>query len=207
LTSRQLRPAVDKLGAVRVNAADPSGRQMWEIHRLVARVHPGRRRGRVMAWVALVAIVGSVVVGDRRDDGMPGALLLILGLVAGYAALRTTDRGWAWAAARRWTRTWPPGPWQIRVDPAGIECAIADQSYSHGWSQVTEVVEGDAAIVFVTGATRRGVRFVSVPGEQLSSTDRASIRRWAETAPGDRPWTTIPGPRPPRRLRVSSTPG
>ena len=77
-----------------------------------------------------MAIVAFVVVSERRGDGLPVALLLVLGLLAVYAALRTTDRGWAWAAARR----------------------------------------------------------------------------WAETA-RDRPWTTIPGPRPPRRLRVSSTPG
>jgi len=198
---------VDKSGAVRVDATDPSGRQMWEIYRLVARVHPGRRRGRAVARVTLVAIVAFVVASERWGDGVPGALLLILGLVAAYAALRTTDRGWAWAAARRWARTSPPGPWQIRVDPSGIECAVADQSLAHGWSKVTRVVEGDAAIVFVMGATRRRVPFVSVPGEQLSAADRASIRRWAETAPGDRPWTTIPGPHPSRRLRVSSTPG
>jgi hypothetical protein len=198
---------VDKLGAVRISAADPSGRQMWEIYRLVARVHPGRRRGRILAWAALVAIVAPVVVSERRGDGLSVAMLLVLGLLAAYAALRTTDRGWAWAAARRWARTSPAGPWQIRVDPVGIECAVADRSYSHGWSKVTQVVEGEAAVVFVMGATRRGVPFVSVPGEQLSSTDRASIRRWAETAAGDRPWTTIPGPRPPRRLRVSSASG
>lgn len=122
-------------------------------------------------------------------------------------AFFASDRAFAWRLARSATRGQPGGPWRIRVDSRGISSAAPSMSSSCEWSAVTQLVEGDAAMVFVLPAGRWAISVTGLAGVDLSSEERASIRRWAEAAPGERTWITLRRDKASPRLRVEGAPG
>jgi len=180
------------LGGVRITDYT-SRRQEYETYRLVARINPLRRQWRTVALFGVVAIVATGVTEARLGHLSSGHLALY-GVLVVICALLASDRMWAWRAAGRFMRMYTAGPWHLGADADGITCAVDGQSSAYDWSAFVHVVEGEAGIVFAFNVSRSGVAWVSLPGEPLSAEDRASIRAWAQAAPGaQRPWTTVSG--------------
>jgi hypothetical protein len=205
---------VDGLGGVRVTV-EAGRREMYDALRLAGRVLPARRRVRRWAWITLVmlGVVLALVAASSPDDAesvrdrvQPVLPAVAAGTVLALAML--SDRLWAWTLARRLTRGVAGGPVRFRIDDGGLSVAAEGRSASFDWSAVTRVVEGEPAVVFVVHEHRSRFQFVAVPGGALGPERRAAIRRYAEAAPGERPWITVPvrRRRSSGRLRVASSP-
>jgi len=109
---------------------------MYEVYRLVARIHPGRQRARLYGWLLLVSAAVLLVAGASSEEGITAGFGFLLGWVGLCGVLSVTDRWWARRASHRWSRTNPPGPWRVRVDGEGVTCAVAGRSTSYDWSAI-----------------------------------------------------------------------
>lgn len=190
------------LGGVRITV-EPTRRDMYAVSRLVAKVYPPLRWARPVAWFVLLALAG-VTVALLTHGGEIRYLVPLAAIAVLWAVIYASERGWAWRSARSFTRGQQPVV-RVRVDGSGIFYSGPNMSSSFGWSGVGKVVEGNDALVFVLGTTRRGQIFLAVPAE-LSPEELTSIRHWAEAAPGERTWTSYRRDRTARRLRVAGSP-
>ncbi|HEX5946653.1 MAG TPA: hypothetical protein VFY82_10270 [Acidimicrobiales bacterium] len=191
--------------AVRVDRA--SCIEGWQFgYRTLPTARRSRHRFAALAILfggfAVVGVVRSSSAGKPlRDVIASGALTL--GFAAVYA-LCASSRFRAWASARKILRD-RPGPHIVvrHFDSTGYGDAGGGRSSHVDWSAVTVVVEGDRFMALGLGRTDS----VSVPIEQLSDPERATIRRWAEAAPGGPRWELRRSARRFPRLQISPDPG
>jgi len=190
--------AMDRPGGVFITLARTRD-SVYEAYRLVARVQPGRRWSRPVAWISLLAMSGLAVLGAAGGDAAPVAwVLLLVGAGTWIWIVLATDRAiaseraWARRLARRWPRS-PAGgvPLRVRFDGGGLSFAAGGLFRSLDWSEITQVAEGDSNIVCVTSASLRGLDWWGMAAADLSAEDRARVRQWAEAAPGDRSWISF----------------
>jgi hypothetical protein len=199
---------MDQLGAAIRFTAAVDRRLVIEGTRFALRTLPAQRR---VAWTSavfagLVATLAALATQQGLDDGKPlGSAMsavapLWIGAVA--AIVLRSSRVRARLLASQVRDSPEAADVAYRFDADGYEARDAGTATRLEWPIVTAAGEGDRFIAL--GAGRR--RFMVCPAERLSEAERATIRRWAEAAPGDRTWQVRRPARANARLRVTTSP-
>jgi hypothetical protein len=175
--------------------------------RLGLKAAPGRERLKRYAAPALALVFALLVMNAGVTDGddLGEALrttspIWSVALVFGCLA---TDRVRARLLVSERQRVTPmDGTVTCRFDGDGYEWRSGELAVRYGWTTFARVIEGERHLALLVSAGR----VVPVRAEQLSDTERAVIRRWAEAAPGQRTWEVRRSPRGHSRLRATESP-
>jgi hypothetical protein len=176
--------------------------------RFAVRTLPAMRRqawtfvgGAVLAMaLAVLTVRGSLDDGESLGPALAGAaplwVICVLLALLGSSPLRARL-----LASQTLRDTRGPTDVTYRFDADGYEARGPGMTTRLEWSIVTAVAEGDRFV-----ALQAGLRFMVCPAERLTDTERGTIRRWAEEAPGERTWAHRRSQRDTTRLRVAPSP-
>lgn len=196
---------MDQLGGIRIGVAVDRATSAEQARFGFHTVPAARRsRHRFACAAAVLALLGvGVLVTSMSDRNGPGPVFGLFGFAVALSVM-ASSRYRAWAVTRQMFKDLPAEYDAVcRFDESGYDNRGAGRSLHVEWSTLTSVVEGDRFLALGLGHTQ----FVSVPIERLTEVERATIRRWAQAAPGGPRWEVRrSGLREHSRLRVSPPP-